>query len=170
MAGTVIGVVGAIALGVLLDYILGRREKASQQQKHQPITLDSILEAQLESFIVDNFVTLFPGWKIFDEPNQNKSGDNGRPSGIQYHTSAGKIDILAIDPQDALVTIELKRDKAPDKVVSQVDRYMAWVKAHLAKPGQRVRGLIIAKSADDRLVYSLSRRRGINIWRYEYGN
>lgn len=113
---------------------------------------------------------MFPGWKIFDEPRKGTTQpeESQKPLGIRYRTDAGEIDILAIDPQGTFVAIELKKDRASDKVAAQVDRYVAWIKKHLAKPGQKVRGLIIAKYVERRLAYTLLRRRGITIWTYEW--
>lgn len=53
-------------------------------------------------------------------------------------------------------------------MVAQVDRYIAWVEKNLAQPGQRVRGLIIAKSFDKRLKFTLIQRRNIDFWIYDY--
>jgi hypothetical protein len=53
-------------------------------------------------------------------------------------------------------------------VVAQVDRYIAWVEKNLAQPNQRVRGLIIAKSFERRLKFTLPQRRNIDFWIYDY--
>jgi len=169
LSGTVIGLLVLVGIMALWFYVSDRLAERKQAQK-QPPTLDSILESYLEQYVVENFDCLFPGWKIFDEPpkDASQSEECRKPSGVRYRTDAGEIDILAVDPQETLVTIELKRTRAPDKVISQVDRYVAWVKKHLARPGQKVRGLIIAQSVGSRLAYTLSRRHGIGIWTYKW--
>ncbi|RLI53114.1 MAG: hypothetical protein DRP09_16495 [Candidatus Thorarchaeota archaeon] len=166
-AGAAIGVLALIGIIVVWDYFAQRKEN---QASESSLTLDSILESHLEEYITAHFETLFPGWKTFDDSPESKTkpDKNSRPTGIRYRTSAGEIDILCIDRQGDFVVIELKRHKAPDRVVSQIDRYIAWVKQNLAKPGQRVKGLIIAKSLGSRLSHTLSRRRGIRIWTYRW--
>lgn len=37
-----------------------------------------------------------------------------------------------------------------------VTRYMGWVKKHLAKGAQKVRGIIVVAKADDRLHYAVA--------------
>ncbi len=169
LLGAAIGVlisVGVIGVWVIIDE---RRIKQRQMQERR-LTLESILERHLEQYLVEHFEILFPGWKIFDDASKKAviSTNGHRPTGIRYRTDAGEIDLLSIDPQGNFVVIELKADRAPDQVVSQVDRYIAWVKGHLAKPGQRVTGLIIAKSFSRILAYSLSDKRGIRIWTYNW--
>ena len=46
--------------------------------------------------------------------------------GRQVHTPAGIIDLLAIDENEYLVILELKRDKTPHDVVAQTLHYGSW--------------------------------------------
>jgi hypothetical protein len=166
-AGTVISVLALIAATIAWDYFVERKEK---QASESPPTLDSILESHLEEYVVAHFDALFPGWEIFDDSPEGavSSDEKGKPTGVRYRTDAGEIDILCVDRQGDFVVIELKRHRAPDRVVSQIDRYIDWVKRNLAEPGQRVKGLIIAKSLGSRLSHVLSRRRGIRTWTYRW--
>lgn len=88
--------------------------------------------------------------------------------GTQYKTKAGPIDILSTDEAGNFVIIELKRDKAPDTVVAQTDRYMAWVENNLVQPGQKVRGIVIARKYDHRLAHTLQRRPDMEGWLYTW--
>ncbi|VVM72365.1 hypothetical protein PS645_01829 [Pseudomonas fluorescens] len=45
------------------------------------------------------------------------------------HRNGGRIDLLAIAPDGALVLIELKRDRTPREVVAQTLDYAAWVES-----------------------------------------
>jgi RecB family endonuclease NucS len=98
---------------------------------------------------------------------QPNSTSGAKQSGIRYRTSAGEIDLLCTDEDNDLVIIELKRNRAPDKVVSQLDRYIAWVVQNIAKPGQNVRGIIIARKHSEHVVYSASRHADIELWTYD---
>jgi len=156
------GVLGIFAVGISLEFwdqLKLRKQKQTESDKTSVLTPDDILESHLEQYIVQNFATLFPGWTIF-------SDSEGKQSGVRYRTEAGEIDILSTDSGDGLVVIELKRNKAPDTVVAQTDRYIAYVERKLARPNQQVRGLIIAKTLDKHLAYILSQRQKIDLWAY----
>lgn len=49
--------------------------------------------------------------------------------GRQESTTAGRLDLLALAPDGALVLIELKRDRTPREVVAQALDYASWVEA-----------------------------------------
>jgi tetratricopeptide (TPR) repeat protein len=68
-----------------------------------------------------------------------------------------RLDLLVedLDTQD-LIVVELKRGRADDAVVGQIASYMAWVRDHLAKPGQKVRGIICVHEASRSLHLSVS--------------
>jgi hypothetical protein len=122
-AGASIGVLALIGIIIAWDYFTQRKEK--QASESSP-TLDGILESHLEEYILTHFDALFPGWEIFDDfpESKAKSDENSKPSGVRYRTSAGEIDILCVDRRGDFVVIELKRHKAPDRVISQIDRYL----------------------------------------------
>lgn len=72
----------------------------------------------------------------------------------QKTTDAGIIDLLCQDKEDNYVIIELKKNNASDKVVGQIQRYMAWVEENLADR-ENVRGLIVAQGHDRKLEYAI---------------
>jgi hypothetical protein len=71
--------------------------------------------------------------------------------GRQYPTEVGPIDLLARAPDGSWVVIELKRDRAADKVFGQTSRYIGWVRNNLAARGEQVRGIIVAHDIDRNL-------------------
>ncbi len=169
--GSIAGLLALIGIILLWDYLQQRKERQRQQQQPQKIApVEQILERHIEQYLLTHFSELFKGWQIFngDAPTSSDASPAHPPLGVRYRTKAGEIDFLCIDPKGNFVVIELKRDKAPDRVVAQVDRYIAWVKKHLAQPNQRVYGLIIAKRFDQRLFHTLQRRRDIKIWTYRW--
>ncbi|MCF6287602.1 MAG: DUF91 domain-containing protein, partial [Candidatus Hydrogenedentes bacterium] len=63
--------------------------------------------------------------------------------------------------------VELKRGRASDSVVGQIQRYMGYVQSELAEEGQTVRGVIIALEADRRIEQALKVAPNIDFYRYQ---
>ncbi len=120
------------------------------------------LEKHLEDFLVANWAQTELGQKysIYE--------DDGEVVGQQFPTDTGPMDILAVshDGKELLV-IELKRGRASDTVVGQVQRYMGFVMSELAEPGQDVRGAIIALKDDLKTQRALIAAPNIDFYRYE---
>ncbi len=109
------------------------------------------LEVQhYQSLIHRNFAQLFSGeLSYYDLERQNEKHG-------QFDTQeVGIIDCLAIDKNKDLVVIELKRNST-DQTLGQILRYMGWVNENLCKNSQKVKGIIIAESKDNRLDYALT--------------
>jgi len=120
------------------------------------------LEEHLEEFLVKNWAHTILGsrYDIFQE--------DGEFVGQQYPTDTGPIDILAISKdKKELLVVELKKGRASDSVVGQIQRYMGYVQDELAEDGQRVSGIIIALEDDLRLRRSLTIAKNIEFYRYE---
>ena len=120
------------------------------------------LEKHLEEFLVSNWAKTEFGkhYKIFE--------DEGEIVGQQYPSDTGPIDILAVSKDDKeILVVELKKGRASDNVVGQVQRYMGFVKEELCSKGQNVRGVIIALEDDTRIRRALSVTTNIDFYRYE---
>ncbi|GAC1377840.1 MAG: hypothetical protein NVSMB43_19380 [Pseudarthrobacter sp.] len=65
-----------------------------------------------------------------------------------------------------LLVVELKRGRASDNVVGQIQRYMGYVQDALLEPGQSVEGVIIAQEDDPRIRRPLSMTRNIRFMNY----
>ncbi|MFJ5696564.1 endonuclease NucS domain-containing protein [Arthrobacter sp. NPDC093139] len=69
-----------------------------------------------------------------------------RTTGQQYLTDTGPMGILAISKdRSRLLVVELKRGRANDSVVGQIQCYMGYVQEAPLESGQSVQGVIIAK-------------------------
>ncbi|MCB1032412.1 MAG: DUF91 domain-containing protein, partial [Acidobacteria bacterium] len=66
-----------------------------------------------------------------------------------------------------LLVVELKKGRASDHVVGQIQRYMGFVQDELAEAGQSVRGVIIALDDDLRIRRALRVAAGIEFYRYQ---
>lgn len=120
------------------------------------------LEKHLEDFLVHN-------WKHTElGKNYDIYEDDGELVGRQYPSDTGPIDVLAISKdKKELLVVELKRGRASDQVVGQIQRYMGYVFQELAEPGQSVRGVIIALEDDIRIKRALAVTSNISFYRYE---
>lgn len=119
------------------------------------------LEKHLEDFLVQN-------WKQTELGKRYDLFEDDDGTGQQYPTDTGPIDILAVskDKRELLV-VELKKGRASDSVVGQIQRYMGYVIDELATPGQQVRGVIIALEDDQRIRRALRVTQNIDFFRYE---
>ena len=119
-----------------------------------------LLEKHLEDYIIKN-------WKNI-ELNQNYDihKENNKLC-TQYQTGSGPLDILAISKdKNEFLVIELKKGRASDIVLGQIQRYMGHVKKNLAE-NKSVKGLIIALEDDKNLKDALSVAPNIKFMKYE---
>ena len=66
-----------------------------------------------------------------------------------------------------MLVVELKKGRASDVVVGQIQRYMGYVLEELAEENQNVRGVIIALEDDLRLRRALKVTSNIEFYRYQ---
>lgn len=113
----------------------------------QQIEIVPSFEKTLEDILERNIEKLEDGLRIYIDETEIPAR--------QYSTDVGIIDLLCLDRQNNFVVVELKRQSGSDATIGQIARYMGWVKKHLARPEQKVRGIILAKEVDDKLKYAL---------------
>jgi restriction system protein len=119
------------------------------------------LEKHLEDFLVSNWDGTELGRKY------NIYTVDGEMVGQQYPSDTGPIDILAISKDGSeLLVVELKKGRASDVVVGQIQRYMGYVLDELAEPNQKVKGVIIALEDDTRIKRALRVTQNIEFYRY----
>lgn len=120
------------------------------------------IEKHLEDFLVQNWrqTELGREYDIYEE--------EGELVGQQYPSDTGPIDILAISKdKKTLLVVELKRGRASDNVVGQIQRYMGYVLEELAEENQTVKGVIIALEDDLRIKRALAVTNNIEFYRYQ---
>lgn len=120
------------------------------------------LEKHLEDFLVQNWkqTELGKNYDIFEE--------DGEIIGQQYRSDTGPIDILARSKdKKSLLVVELKKGRASDSVVGQIQRYMGYVQEELAEEGQVVKGVIIALEDDNKIKRALSVTNNIEFYKYQ---
>jgi restriction system protein len=119
------------------------------------------LEKHLQEFLVHNWRSTELGRKYDIYQDEESDGE-------QVEADGGYIDILAVskDRKEFLV-VELKKGRASDVVVGQIQRYMGYVLDEMAEPNQAVRGVIIALEDDQRIRRALRVAQNIDFFRYE---
>lgn len=120
------------------------------------------LEKHLEDFLIQNWkqTELGKNYEIYEE--------DGEIAGQQYPSDTGPIDILAISKdKKTLLVVELKKGRASDYVVGQIQRYMGYVQEELLEENQEVKGVIIALEDDIRIRRALSVAPNIEFYRYQ---
>lgn len=120
------------------------------------------LEKHLEDFLIQNWhhTELGKHYDVYEE--------EGEMVGQQYPSDTGPIDILAISKdKKKLLVVELKKGRASDVVVGQIQRYMGYVKDELAEEGQVVCGAIIAFEDDIKIHRALSVATNIDFYTYK---
>lgn len=87
-------------------------------------------------------------------------------TGVEFPAGGRFIDILAVDRDGAYVVVELKVPKGYDRAVGQLLRYIGWIEQHHAEPGQRVRGVIVAKEITEDLRLACGRISDVQLFEY----
>jgi restriction system protein len=145
--------------GTLLPY--DPEERVEPDVEQEDSSLEFVLETYLEAFLLDNWDGIEWG-----RPLELWESESGAP-GTQLATPIGRLDFLCRDTDtDALVVVELKRGKPSDRVVGQAARYMGWVRQHIARPDQRVEGIIVAHEQELQLAYAVSAVSDLSVLTY----
>ena len=119
------------------------------------------LERHLEDFLVEN-------WNNTELSKNYNIYEDDEVFGQQFQTDTGPIDILAISKdKKELLVIELKKGKASDTVVGQIQRYMGYIKNEFLEEGQTVKGVIIALEDSIKIQRALSVTKDIEFYRYK---
>jgi hypothetical protein len=119
------------------------------------------LETHLEDFLDKNWEAIDFGVPLIRYKTEDQDGR-------QFPAGSWSIDFLCVDKGTGdFVVLELKRGRSSDSTIGQVLRYMGWVSENLAKPGQRVRGIIIAKDVDEALRFAAKGTVDVSILIYK---
>jgi restriction system protein len=147
-----------------LEQLIGGKKQPTIISTDETVEDPSVfaLEKHLEDFLIANWkqTELGKNYDIYEE--------DGQQLGKQYPTDTGFMDILAISKdKKELLVVELKKGRASDNVVGQIQRYMGFALEELAENGQTVKGVIIALEDDNRIRRALAVAPNIEFYRYQ---
>jgi hypothetical protein len=144
---------------ITLGPLAGDFPKQTAQEDLQSAS-EFALETHLEEFMDRN-------WESIDFGIRLARYETEEQSGRQFPAGPWSIDFLCTEiGTGSFVIVELKRGKTSDSTVGQVLRYMSWVKKNLAKDGQKVKGVIIAKAVDQALSYAVQDLADVSVSTY----
>jgi endonuclease len=115
-------------------------------------------ESDLRNYLAKNLSIVEAGLKLYTDEEI---------TGVEFNVGGRFIDILAVASGGDLVVIELKVSRGYDRVVGQLMRYMAWIQKNQAEPGQKVRGVIVAREISEDLRLACSLLRDVQLFEYE---
>ncbi len=115
-------------------------------------------ESDLRDFLAKNLGHIEPGLHLYEEEGI---------TGVEFPAGGRFIDILAVDAQKNYVVIELKVSRGYDRVVGQLLRYMGWIAQNHAEPGQRIRGMIIAREITKDLMLACASLPDVTLYEYQ---
>ena len=88
------------------------------------------------------------------EPGLALVRDARSPSGVDYPTEVGSIDLLARDAGGALVVVTVAKGDSGSDLVADILQRIGWVRKHVAKTREGVRGVVVMDEAPANLSYA----------------
>lgn len=92
---------------------------------------------------------LEPGLTVYTD-------EKGKAVGAQYASGVGDIDLLARDESGGLVVVRVADRGQGEELVSETLQRIGWVRKHLGKGKQKVRGIVLVEQSPDNLSYTAS--------------
>jgi hypothetical protein len=136
--------------GISVEGSLEASPQASELAIEESIEASLSLERDLHNYLAARVSKIEMGLKVVE-------------SGIEFHTEAGNIDILARDKDGRLVVIELKAGTAKDSALGQLLGYMGCI----ATTEPTVRGILVASDFDQRVIFGAKGLASVKLIKYQ---
>lgn len=125
-------------------------------------------EVLLESALEDWLVTHWESNALARMGVAIHTNARREPVGRQFPAERWNIDVLGWQERERCWwVIELKRGRADDEVVGQVGRYMGWVEKYLSRPGEQLRGAVVARSVSRALELACYANPRVSAWTFD---
>jgi hypothetical protein len=82
------------------------------------------------------------------------SDDAGREIGVQHATDVGVVDVIARDANGSLVAVMVAGSDSGSDLVGEALHRLGWIRKHLAKDGEDVRGVVLTDHLDEQVAYA----------------
>jgi hypothetical protein len=102
---------------------------------------------ELLARISEDPTLLEPGLSLYRDP------ESGEIAGVEMSTEVGEIDLLAEDPEGALVVVKVAGGEA-GQAVGPVLEQMGWVSKHVGKDERPVRAVVLLEPPAPELGYA----------------
>lgn len=119
------------------------------KQAKGPLPVFSLDAAGLRKLLARQPEVLEPGLSVLTD-------DKGKPIGAGFSTGVGSIDLLARDGSGVLVVVSVGERGQGEELVSETLQRIGWVRKHLGKGKQKVRGIVLVEQAPKNLSYTAS--------------
>jgi hypothetical protein len=136
----------------------GTDEDADNGDEERPDMHEFAYEKDLKNFLVNNMHVIRTSLRVYQDGDIN---------GVEFPVGNRNVDILAVENDSDFVVIELKVSKGYDKAVGQLLYYMGWIQQNLAESGQKVKGMIIARTISDDLRTATSQVNDVELFEYQ---
>lgn len=134
-------------------------ERANPVQKvpEAPPPVFALDPAGLRKLLAKQPDMLEPGLTVFTE--------KGKPVGVGYASGVGVIDVLAKDARGTFVVVKVAERGQGEELVAATLQRMGWVRKHLGKNKDKVRGIVLVEQAPENLSYTVSAMAGTIIFK-----
>lgn len=93
------------------------------------------------------------------EPDRLEEGlsvlrEKNRAVGVGYMTDVGPIDLLARDAHRGLVVVMVSKGDSGSDLVAEILQRIGWVRKHVARVGENVRGMVVMDQPPANLSYT----------------
>ncbi len=102
--------------------------------------------AEIRALVAEQPAAIESGLRVYKE--------SGRAVGEGFTTDVGEIDLLACDDAGGLVAVTVADLDCDKQVVADLLERIGWLRRHLAKSGQGVRGIVLLASIPEDLLYA----------------
>ena len=130
----------------------GKRRKPARSApapKSPPEVLEggvTVLPGDVRAMLVERPEIIEDGLRVYSE--------DGEPIGIALSTEVGEIDLLARDDSGGWIVVAVPEPPLDKEIVGDLLQRMGWVRRHLGKTGEEVRGIVLLDRMPEDLGYA----------------